>query len=229
VRVLAIDTATEACSAAVLTGALEVERYAELVKGHAERILSMVDEVLAAGGLALIQLDAIAFGRGPGAFTGVRLAASIAQGLAFASQRGVIAVSDLQALAQRGLDATPEAHTVLACSDARMGEVYWGSFARAEDGSPRPLGAEAVGPPETVRIPPEAKLPVYGVGRGFRAYPELRACLQHQLGGVHDEFLPRALEVARLARAFGLGAAVEAEAALPVYLRDEVARPPSRK
>jgi tRNA threonylcarbamoyladenosine biosynthesis protein TsaB len=229
VRVLAIDTATEACSAALVTGSLQIERYAELAKGHAEHILGMVDEVLAAGGLSLSGLDAIAFGRGPGAFTGVRLAVSIAQGLAFASQRRVIPISDLQALALRALDAAPDAHCVLACSDARMGEVYWGSFVRAEDGNARPLGAEAVGPPDTVRMPPGAAGPAYGAGRGFRAYPELRQRLEPQLGGVFEELLPRALEVARLARIFGVQAALEPEQALPVYLRDEVARPPSRK
>ena len=102
-RILALDTATESCSAALLIEGRSLAREIELERGHAERILLMIDAVLAEAGVKLAGLDAIAFGRGPGSFTGVRLAASVTQGLAFGAGLGVVPVSDLRAVAQRAL------------------------------------------------------------------------------------------------------------------------------
>jgi tRNA threonylcarbamoyladenosine biosynthesis protein TsaB len=228
VRILAIDTATEACSAAVLTPERMASRYAELDRAHAEQILQMVDEVLGEAGLALPQLDAIAFGRGPGAFTGCRLAASIAQGLAFGAGRRVVPISDLRALAQRVLDHSVGARGVLVCADARMQEVYWACYRRDRMGLAEPWGAERVGAPETVELPAGIEPPVHGVGRGLRAYPELLMRLRGELTEVHVEWLPRAEEVARLALPdAAAGRTVAPEAAVPVYLRNDVARPTS--
>jgi len=242
-RVLAIDTATEACSAAMLCAPDRVYgRYEEPGRGHAERILALVDAVLGESKLTLGELDAIAFGRGPGSFTGVRLAASIVQGLAFAQGLPVVPVSDLRALAQRALDAAPEARSVLVCADARMREVYWGCFrrgaqARAEPvpgttGGPPGAGcsvdAEWVSAPDVVELPSTLEEPIHGAGRGFRAYPQLEAKLGRRLGAIRADLLPRAEEIARLAAAdFAAGLAIEAEQAIPIYLRDEVARPPA--
>jgi tRNA threonylcarbamoyladenosine biosynthesis protein TsaB len=241
VSILALDTATEACSAAVLlaagpaggspAGSL-VCRYEEPGRGHAERILSMVDAVLAESGLTLRGLDAIAFGRGPGAFTGVRLAASVAQGLAFAAGLPVVPVSDLRALAQRALEASPEAQAVLVCADARMREVYWSCFVRGVGGlaEPYPGLAERVGPATEVELPAGLTGRLCAAGRGFRVYPQLGAQLAGRALAVYADLLPRASEIARLAAAdFAAGIAVTAEEAVPVYLRDDVARPaPSR-
>jgi len=152
-RILALDTATEACSVALGIGDRTVERYVEIERGHAEHILPMVEAVLAEAGLALAQLDALAFGRGPGGFTGVRLAASVAQGLAFGAGLGVVPVSDLAAVAQRAAQLHPAARRVLVVNDARMREVYWAGYGLAP--TPHPTGDEQVSAPAGVLIPDE--------------------------------------------------------------------------
>ena len=113
----------------------------------------MIDELLGEAAIGLRQLDAIAFGRGPGSFTGVRLAASIAQGLAFGSALGVVAISDLGAVAQRVFDQDSGVTRALVCNDARMQEVYWGCFERGSDGLAVARGPERVGPPGSVELP----------------------------------------------------------------------------
>lgn len=225
-KLLALDTATESCSAALLSDERLLMREAELVRGHAEHILPMIDELLGEAGATLRTLDAIAFGRGPGSFTGVRLAASIAQGLAFGAGLGVVAISDLSALAQRGFDDGSGVTRILVCNDARMREVYWGCFERGSDGRPVARGPEKVGPPETVQLPPEW-MEAAGLGRGFAAYPALGALAGVVVRVGWDRLLPRAAEVARLAAPeLAAGRLLDPEAALPVYLRDDVARAP---
>lgn len=215
-KILALDTATELCSAALLIGETLLSRESEMDRGHAEHILPMIDALLSEAGLTLGSLDAIAFGRGPGGFTGVRLAASVTQGLAFGADLPVVPVSDLLAVAQRAMDLDPIALRVLVCNDARMQEVYWGCFERGAYGLATSAGEERVSPPADVQSCGAAT----GAGRGFRIYPPLRALV----GPVHDELLPRAAEIARLAVH---GTRVPPDAALPVYLRDDVARPSS--
>lgn len=225
-RLLALDTATECCSAALLVRDRLLTREAELPRGHAERILPMVDELLAEAGIGLRDLDAIAFGRGPGSFTGVRLAASITQGLAFGAGLGVVAISDLRALAQRIFDEDGGVTRTLVCNDARMQEVYWGCFERGGEGLALARGPERVGPAGSVELPP-AWPDVAGVGRGFAAYPALRALPGVSVRGTWDRLLPRAADVARLAvPELAAGRLLGPEAAVPVYLRDDVARPP---
>ncbi|HKZ73380.1 MAG TPA: tRNA (adenosine(37)-N6)-threonylcarbamoyltransferase complex dimerization subunit type 1 TsaB [Steroidobacteraceae bacterium] len=226
---LAIDTATEACSAALLRSGELLERYIELDRGHAERILEMVDELLAEGGVVLRDLDAIAFGRGPGAFTGVRLAAAVTQGLAYGAGLPVLPVSDLRAVAQQVFDLAPTATAALVCTDARMKEVYWGCFERGADGLAVASSEERVGSPDTVSIPAKSGREVHGAGRGFQAYPALGQRLGGRLASVHPTLLPRAGAIARLGEADRhAGRALPAEQALPVYLRDDVVQFPSR-
>jgi tRNA threonylcarbamoyladenosine biosynthesis protein TsaB len=230
-RLLAIDTATEACSAALLAGDALLERYDEVGRGHAERILPMVESLLAEAALTLGQLDAIAVGRGPGAFTGVRLAIGVAQGLAFGAARPVLAVSDLRAVAQRAFEQRPLARHCLVCSDARMREVYSARFSRDDSGLATAASAEVVGAPaavvwEGVGAPGTATI---CAGRGFRAYPPLAERATELGCEVLDDLLPSAGAIARLALAdLGRGLAMPATALAPVYLRDRVAEPPSR-
>jgi tRNA threonylcarbamoyladenosine biosynthesis protein TsaB len=228
VRILALDTATENCSAAlVIDGQLHASE--ELIeRGHAERILPMVDALLKQAQQRLSDLTAIAFGRGPGSFTGVRLAASVTQGLACGAGLGVVPVSDLRAVAQRALDLPAAPQRVLVCNDARMHEVYWACFERAPDGFATAVDKERVGSPAGVVLPPGWRDGggVLGVGSGFAAYPELRAAMPAGVSMATDRLLPRAAEIARLAvPEVRNGRMFRPEQALPVYLRDDVVRP----
>jgi tRNA threonylcarbamoyladenosine biosynthesis protein TsaB len=221
-KILALDTATENCSAALWMDGTLLERELEAERGHAELILGMIDELLGQSATRLADLDAIAFGRGPGSFTGVRLAASVTQGLAFGAAVPVVAVSDLLAVAQR----TASQH-VLVCNDARMQEVYWACFALGPDGVMAPAGEERVSKPADVWLPSEwAGASVIGAGRGFAAYTSLRETLADQLTSIDDTLLPRAREVALLAVAdVRAGRVGPPEGAVPIYIRDKVARP----
>jgi tRNA threonylcarbamoyladenosine biosynthesis protein TsaB len=218
-KLLAIDTATEQCSVALLIDAHCVERCVPTPRGHTELVLPMVQEVLSESGLSLQQLDAIAFGRGPGAFTGVRIAIGVAQGLAYALGVPVLPVSNLAAVAQQAAAQLNVGEQVLVCMDARMGEIYMGVFALAADGLMVAVGAEQLLPPGQLRLD-TAQVRV-GLGTGFRAYPLLREqCAALRLD---DSALPRAREIAQLAaRDHAAGLAVSPEQALPVYLRDQV-------
>lgn len=215
--ILALDASTEACSVAIWTDGAVVERF-ESGTQHSERILAMVDELLVETGYALTRLDAIAFGRGPGSFTGLRVGAGVAQGLAFGADIPVVPVSSLAALAQ-GVDAP----RVLTAFDARMHQVYSGAYIRNAQGIVEPAGDETVTPPAEIPLPPGNDW--VGAGNGWDLY---HAALLARLGGRvtawRKQACPRARDVARLgAAAFEAGRAVAAELALPVYVRDEVA------
>lgn len=220
-KLIAIDTTEEACSAALLCEGAVVERFELAPRRHSELILPMMDGLLAEAGLRLTELDALAFARGPGSFTGVRIAASVIQGAAFGADLPVVPVSSLQALAQGGR-RTHAADWVLSALDARMGEVYWGAYQADPAGVMRPVIDETVCAPWHVPVPEGGDW--YGVGSGWAAHaPELGArCAMHLARDAQARV--HAQDVATLAAAlFAAGEAVPAEQALPVYLRDEVA------
>jgi tRNA threonylcarbamoyladenosine biosynthesis protein TsaB len=228
VKILALDTATEGCSAALSIDGHIIHREAEFERGHAVRILPMIDDLLTTAAVSLSQLDAIAFGRGPGSFTGIRLAASVTQGLAFGADLPVVPISDLRAVAQQTMRGGDVPVRTLVCNDARMQEVYWGCFESGPDGLMNLIGEERVTKPAVVTLPDEWITPVHAVGRGFAAYPELRGRLGERLINVDDRALPHAKEIAILAAPeIRAGRTVSAEEAVPVYLRDDVARPKS--
>lgn len=219
-KLLAFETATEACSVALWVDGDVRERFEIAPRRHAELALPWAEALLAEAGVAKTQLDAIAVGRGPGAFTGVRLAIAIAQGIALALDKPVVPVSTLAVLAMRG-----EGDRILAAIDARMGEVYAAAFRRAGEDM-APLSPETVGAPEQVRLPDtDTDTEWEGVGTGFAAAEgHLKRSLASQLRRVDVAALPHAADVARLAVvAFARGESVAPERLEPAYLRDNVA------
>jgi tRNA threonylcarbamoyladenosine biosynthesis protein TsaB len=215
VKVLAIDTATEQCSVALRLHDTSIERAVVTERGHADLVLPLIAEVLAEAGVALTDIDCLAYGRGPGAFTGVRIAVAVAQGLAYGAGLPTVGVSTLAAVAQQ---YAPFDGQLLVCMDARMREVYWGSFTCSAAGLVTPAGEEQVGPPMTVH----SAVATQAVGTGFKAYPELVT----QCAGLSilPATLPHARQIARLgAAAFAAGEGRAAAEASPVYLRDRVA------
>lgn len=216
-KLLAIETATDACSAALSIDGDIRERFEIAPRAHTELILPMIDELMAEAGLNISQVDAIAFGRGPGAFTGVRIAVGVTQGIAFAADLPVVPVSTLAALAQ-GVAADK----VLAALDARMDEVYWGAYQRNAAGLMELVGDECVSVPGDVPLPTGENW--QGAGAGWSAYETLlSAHCEQQLDSWDGLCFPHARDVVLLGAAqFAAGTAVAAEQALPVYLRDKV-------
>ncbi|CAN5591392.1 tRNA (adenosine(37)-N6)-threonylcarbamoyltransferase complex dimerization subunit type 1 TsaB [soil metagenome] len=221
-KLLAFETATEACSVALWVDGTVRERFEVAPRRHAELALPWAGQLLAEAGITKSQLDAVAVGRGPGAFTGVRLSVALAQGIALALDRPVVPVSTLAALAMRAPSGR-----ILAAIDARMGEVYSGTFVLREAGSGKELaalGEEVVGVPDAVQLPDQAS-DWHGIGTGFAA---LDGALQARLGGrfidVDAAALPHAIDVARLAAAaFAGGKGVAPDRVEPAYLRNKVA------
>ncbi|VAW90488.1 tRNA threonylcarbamoyladenosine biosynthesis protein TsaB, partial [hydrothermal vent metagenome] len=166
-KLLAIDTSTEACSAALSIDGEISEHYEIAPRKHAELILPMIDKLLVDAGCTLAQMDAIAFGRGPGAFTGVRIGTGVVQGLAFSIDCPVVPVSSLAAMAY-GVMAEYKADNVLAGIDARMAEVYWGAYQRSANGGVQLLDEESVCKPDETFIPVSGSW--IGAGTAWQTY-----------------------------------------------------------
>ncbi|MGB5737604.1 MAG: tRNA (adenosine(37)-N6)-threonylcarbamoyltransferase complex dimerization subunit type 1 TsaB [Thiohalocapsa sp.] len=231
-KLLAIDTSGAACSAALLHDGVLTQRLEHAPRRHGELILSMMDALLSDDGLAARDLDALAFGCGPGSFTGLRIAAAVVQGVAFGAGLDVVGVSTLAALAQ-GCRRRDGADHVLCAFDARMGEVYWGAYRVDPNGLMRPLGDDVVCAPEAVWMPEfEQQQPAgaawSGVGSGWVVYGEVlssRVGVTLSLSGADQECEAR--DIAMLARdAVERGEARSPEQAIPVYLRNQVTAVP---
>lgn len=221
-RILAIDTATEACSVAILDQGKTYALFELCQREHTQRILPLVQQVLANAQLTLSQLDALAFGRGPGSFTGVRIGIGIAQGLALGANLPMLGVSTLQTMAQ-GAWRKSGSQRVLAAIDARMGEVYWGQFERQQDGTWLESEEEAVLMPQQALA---RALDLQGnwayVGTGWQTYPDLVSGSSLNLTD-GKMLLPHAEDMLPLAlQAWQKGLSVSVENAEPSYLRNEV-------
>lgn len=224
-KLLALDTATEACSAAVLVDDEIIERYELAPRRHAELILPMIESVLAEAGLSAGQLDCLAFGRGPGAFTGLRIATGVVQGIAFATDLPVAPISTLAAIA-RNACYEHGVQRVAAALDARMGEVYWGAYAAVDEGDVMLIGEEQVCRPDATPVLNADEW--CGAGSGWEVYS---AVLSEHLPAFNTwwgDCYPRAGDIALLgALAWQRGQVVGVDQALPVYLRDNVALKPA--
>lgn len=223
--ILALDTSTEACSCALALDGDIHEDFAVIPRQHAQSILPMIRSLLADKGLGFGDLDAIAWGRGPGSFTGLRIAAGVTQGIAFAANLPVVPVSTLAALALQHHQLCGDS-SILACLDARIDEVYWAAY-RIGDGEPVLAGTEQLTVPEELPadflrlVFPEHRFSVTGNGLAYKArFPgDIRA----MAGRETPELLPRASAIARIAiMEFNRGHVVGAELVQPLYLRDKV-------
>lgn len=223
--ILALDTSADACSAALRVDGRVETRFALAPREHTLRILPMVDEVLAAAGVALPQLDAIAFGRGPGSFTGLRIAAGITQGLAFGAGLPVVPVSSLAALAQGWLREHPDhpaSLTLLVAVDARMDEVYYAAYRLDGGGGLQLVGEESLLAPEAVPLP-AASGAVVALGSGWCFGERMPAYAPDSWLVVDTERQVNAEDVAWLGElAFVAGERCPPELAQPVYLRNEM-------
>jgi tRNA threonylcarbamoyladenosine biosynthesis protein TsaB len=277
-KLLAVETSTEACSAALYIDGIVNERFELAPKEHTKLILPMIDLLMSEAGLKPQQLDALAFSCGPGSFTGVRIATGVIQGIALGADLPVVPVSTLAAIAQDFFDnhskaqhnhstifsvgkdcgfcpplplgeACPELgrrgrgegfqksanreymqciNVAFTAMDARMGEIFWGVYQRNEQGFAELIGKESVTPATEVEFP---DLTGMGVGSGWGVYrQELMTRLAGRVSYCETENLPRAGAIARLGvRGFERGLAVAVEHAMPVYLRDKVAKKESER
>ncbi|TGO03277.1 glycoprotease [Candidatus Thiomargarita nelsonii] len=218
-KLLAIDTTTDACSCALYLDGDIQDRSVIAPRQHTALILPMADELLHEAGLKPSQLEGVAFGRGPGSFTGLRIASGVAQGIAFAADIPVAPISSLAALAQAAYIENG-AEKVLAAIDARMSEIYWGCYIIDKQGIMRLEGIENVGAPDKINLASREQW--YGVGSAWTLYAE-KLGVQHYQGDRYPQ--ARAMIPLALA-AFFEGQVVSAENALPVYLRNQVAARP---
>ncbi|MEX0729443.1 MAG: tRNA (adenosine(37)-N6)-threonylcarbamoyltransferase complex dimerization subunit type 1 TsaB [Aquisalimonadaceae bacterium] len=221
--ILALDASTEACTVALELGEGRWSRFAVRPRGHARDLLAMIEAVLVEAGLERRHIGLVTYGRGPGAFTGVRISVGVAQGLACGLDVPVAGVSTLAAVAQ-GSWRRQGAERVLAALDARMNEVYWAACAHdADSGLMLPLGEEAVGPASAVALP-ERWQDYLGAGTGWQSHGEvLTATLGVTPREVEADALPDALDLLPFGRhARKIGQVVAADEAAPLYLRNKV-------
>lgn len=217
---LALDTATDLCSVAIMRGERVLERVETVGQSHSARALPMIDALLGEAGLALADCDAVAFGAGPGAFTGLRIACGIAQGLAFGAGKPVVSVGNLEALALAARDAAPTARRILATIDARMREIYWAVYAVDEAGVEEIVAPALAAAGEFCALE-RHYAPDLVAGNALQAFAAEAATLRC---APMPEARASAGAIVRMARRrFLAGGAVPAALAAPLYVRDRVA------
>lgn len=216
-KILALDTSTEYCSAALYVDGEITSRDMHAGQTHSQILLGMVDDLLRQHALRIGDVDGIAYGEGPGSFTGLRIACGVVQGLAFGAELPVVGIGSLLAIA-----AGTRADRVVCCMDARMNEVYHAAYERTASGW-RTVHEPSVSPP--VSVPPLEGDGWLGCGTGFHAYREaLFSRYGGQLAAVEPGRYPHARDIATLAvTRFATHDTVTAEWAAPVYIRDKVA------
>jgi len=226
-KLLAVETSTDACSVALFVDGNILEKFEIAPREHTQLILPMVDSLMAEAQLQPRQLDGVALSRGPGSFTGVRIATGVAHGIAFGADLPVILVSTLAAIAQDFFNRF-EAGVSFTAMDARMDEIFWGVYRSNALGLAELMGDEAVTPAAKAVFP---DVQGFGVGSGWAVHGEtLMARLGQRVQRVESLVWPRAACVSQLgAYDFANGKAVPVEQAMPVYLRDKVAKKQSER
>lgn len=219
---LAVDTATEACSVALLLEGAIHERFEVVEREHTRKLLPMIQRLMADGGKSFGQLNGIVCGVGPGSFAGVRIGVGVVKGLALARDLPVVGVSSLAMLAQREIRLN-HATQVAAAIDARMNEVYFGAYRRNAKGLAEPALPEQVCKAE--RVPALQDGSWTGAGTGWAAYEsDLRKACHAPFSRIDPAALPHAEDALHLALPeFAAGQAISSDALAPVYLRDNVA------
>lgn len=223
--ILALDTCTETCSAALIANGNVYAEIADAPREHSQRLLPMVDTLLKQAGIKVNEIDVIAYGRGPGSFTGIRICTSMTQGLALGHDLPVIGISTLAAMAQMAISEHGASHVVSAI-DARMNEVYWGQFV-AVDGIATLIGEERVTSPDAVNLSfidhgADSKQPIIACGTGFDAYPALLT-LAESFTVLDAVKYPDARAMLTLAQVgIVAGKTTSVDELEPVYLRDTV-------
>ncbi|WP_019615519.1 tRNA (adenosine(37)-N6)-threonylcarbamoyltransferase complex dimerization subunit type 1 TsaB [Psychromonas ossibalaenae] len=224
-NVLCVDTSTEACSVAVLCQSEEKQQvisdhFMLAPREHTKKILPTVEQVLQQAGLTLPEIDILAYGRGPGSFTGVRIGISIAQGLAFGIEKKMVGVSTLQAMAQQAFK-TQQAADVYAAIDARMGEVYFAHYQLKDELMVLVNEEVVVKPVDLLALELDVAADSVLVGSGWGAYPELAEYFKNALK-LDIEFPSAKYMLDEVVSCVEKSLAVLPELAAPVYLRDKV-------
>lgn len=227
-KLLAIDTSSLACSAALALDGRVFERHEEQAREHTRLLMPMIHEVLAEAGIAPEQLDAVVLGNGPGSFIGMRIAASVAQGIAHGAGLDIVPVSSLAAVAAQAF-AEADATEVVVAQDAHMSEVYLGAFRRGAGNLPEEIFPERLQTQTLIEeLAAERAASRAGAGSGWERYPDLAAANAAVIGELLPVSHPRARYLLALGEAaLDRGAAISPQDLMPAYLRSKVAQKPA--
>jgi tRNA threonylcarbamoyladenosine biosynthesis protein TsaB len=227
-KLLAIDTSSLACSVALQRDSEVIERHAEQERQHTRLLVPMIRDVLQEAGLVPADLDAIVLGNGPGSFIGMRIAASVAQGLAHGAGIGIVPVSSLAAIAVEVFEHCDAAEVVVA-QDAHLGEVYLGAWHRGEQQKPEPLFDERLHGQTAILELDQAHADTrVAAGFGWQRYPQLLVANEERIGQRSDVLYPHARYLVPLAAdAMAKGLPIDPQDLVPAYLRHKVAEKPS--